>query len=365
MMVFAGVGCVIEQPFEAAYTEDEDWTPSIQLAQNDYRRIVLHIDRPPRQTLLRNIEEYRTVIQTNSDLSIVKIDTIPGPWISPAYLYPSFPQYYYSGPVLKHEADYLVRVDLLYRSGAGVRSNVIELHTPPPRGSFMKELPIPQKVPGSMWSFEDAIACHGDDLIVLRDDQIFRVDTADGTATLVKDQFLPPEDYPNKTFRSFAVVGDTLVAYYFYWGTQKTTLVRLSLESLAVDSSVTVSFPNATPLSILSFDGSVMFHLLKAGDLQQFVTVDLKTGQILHEFSPFPWETSFFTDLAPQDQTLWVSERREYDNRLIQINPSTGTVIRTVPNPVFRPQTLAFDGSHFWQIDTEMQKIVKVRPAGF
>lgn len=365
MMALAGVGCVIEQPFEAGYTEDEEWTPSIQLAQNDYKRIVLHIDRPPRLSLLRNIEEYHVVIQTKSDHSSVEIDTIQGRWIHPAYLYPQFLHPYNSEPVLDYEVEYLARADVLYRSGARVSSNVIELRTPPSRGNSMKVLPLPQKIPGSMWSFEDVIAFHGDDLIVLRDDQVFRVDTADGTATLIKDQFLPPEDYPNKTFRSFAVVGDTLVTYYFHWETQKTTLVRLSLESLAVDSSVSVSFPDATPVAVSAFEGGILFHLLKGDNRHQLLKLDPGTGGILHEYPPFAWSDTYWNDFTADRTTIWVSLFEDYDNRYVQIDPTTGSVVRELLNPIFRPQSLAFDGSHFWQIDTETNTIVKVRPAGF
>ena len=365
MMVLAGVGCVIEQPFEAGTTEDEEWIPSIQLVQNDYKRIVLNIDRPPRLSLLRNITRYEVLLQSKENLSIVKYDTIPGSWISPAYLYPLFPHPYYSGPVLNDETEYLARVELFYRSGVSVRSNVIELRTPPSRGNIMKVLPLPQKIPGSMWSFENAIAFHGDDLIVLRDDQVFRVDTADGTATLIKDQFLPPEDYPNKTFRSFAVVGDTLVTYYFHWKTQKTTLVRLSFESLAVDSSIGVSFPDATPVAMSAFEGGILFHLLKGDNRHQLLKLDPGTGGVLHEYPPFAWSDTYWNDFTADRTTIWVSLFEDYDNRYVQIDPTTGSVVRELLNPIFRPQSLAFDGSHFWQVDTETDTIVKVRPAGF
>lgn len=366
VMLVAAAGCTIDQPFEAGFTEDEDWTPSIQLVQNDYRRIVLNIDRPPRLSLLRNITRYEVLLQSKENLSTVKHDTIPGSWISPVYLFPEFPYPYYSGPVLDHEVQYFAHVEIHYQGGIRRESNIVDFRSPPSRGTIIKQLSLPQKLPGSEWSFGEALAFHNGSLIVLRDDQLFRVDTANGSATLLKERFLPPEDYPNKTFRSVAVVGDTLVTFYFHWLSQKTTLVRLSLESSAVDSSVSVSFPNATPLTITSLEGAVLIHFIKGENQQQFLKLDPQTGQILHEYPPFAWAGIYWTDFSPDGDKLWMSLRREYDNRFVQIEPSNGSVVRDVPNPVYQTGGIAWDGSRFWVVDREAgMRLVKVLPAGF
>lgn len=365
ILVFAGAGCTIDQPFEAGFTQDEDWTPSIQLGQNDYGRVVLNIDRPPRLSLLKNITRYHVFLQAKENLSIVKLDTIPGPWISPAYLFPSYQHPYYSGPVLNHETEYVAKVNIVYNSGSTFESNEIIFRTPSSRGDLVKTLPLPRKNGAAISFYDGFLSLYKGGLIILNEFMVFRTDTSSGDGILLKDHFLQPGYDPQIPFRSFAIVGDKLVTFYFDAPTRKTTLVHLNLETLEVDSSVTVSFPNATPMSLISFDGGILIQLFKGGDQQQFVKLDPITGDILEEYPPFSWAGLYVNNLASQDQTIWVSERREYDNRLIQMDPSTGAALRTFPNPVFRPQTLAFDGSHFWQIDTEMQKIVKVRPAGF
>ena len=365
MLLVAATGCTSDQPFEAEFTEDGDWTPSIQLAQNDYSRIVLNIDRPPRLSLLKNITRYQVFLQAKENLSIVRHDTIPGSWISPAYLFPTYPHPYYSGPVLNHEAEYIAKVNIVYNSGSAFESNEIMFRTPASRGDLVKVLPLPRKNGATIYFYDGFLSLYKGGLIILNEFMVFRTDTSSGDGILLKDNFLQPGYNPQIPFRSFAIVGNMLVTFYVDWPTRKTTLVHLNLETLDVDSSVTVSFPNATPMSLISFDGGILIQLFKGEDQQQFVKLDPISGDILEEYPSFSWAGFHVNDLASEDQTIWVSERREYDNRLIQMDPSTGAVLRTFPNPVFRPQTLAFDGSHFWQIDTEMQKIVKVRPAGF
>lgn len=365
VLMFAGIGCSIDQPFEAGFMEDENWTPTIQLAQNDYKRIGLNIDRPPRLSLLRNISEYHVVIRTKNDLSIVKVDSFHGSWIHPVYLYPQFSHPYFSRPVLNHDTEYRVAMNIVYNSGTTLESNTIMFTTPSSRGDLVKILPLPQKNDIDVYFYGGFLSLHNGNLIILNQFMVFRADTSSGGGILLKDNFFRPGYNSEVPFGSFAIVGDLLITFYFDALAQKATLVQLNLETLEVDSSVTVSFPNASAMSLISFDGGVLMQLFKGGDQQQFVKLDPATGEVLKEYPPISWPGLYLNNLASQDQTIWVSERREYDNRLIQMDPSTGDILRIVPNPVFGPQGLAFDGSHFWQIDTEVQKIVKVRPAGF
>ncbi len=345
--------------------EDEDWTPTVKLALNDYRRIVLSLERPPRVTLLKNIEGYRLVIQRKLDLFLVSSDTTLGIHVAPRYLIPRFPHPLYSKPILEYQEGYAAYVEVLYRRGSTRRTNTVDFITPPSRGDIIKHIPLPKKEPYDSYWFANTLGFSHGKLFVLRDEFLFQVDTSTGNATAISNSFTPPGDDPNKTFRSFGIIGDTLFSYYYRWSLQTVTFVRLNLRSREVDSTARLTISNAYPIAVVS-TGKDLLLLLKRSDGQhQFVRIDPRSGSLLETHQPFAPVSSYPLNFASDGRQIWVPIYQWFDNRLKLIDPATGATIRTLPHPVFSPEGLAWDGSAFWTVDREELRIVKFRAAGF
>lgn len=355
------LGCTEKLPLDPIYTDDTDWTPMITLNYNNYHRIEYTIDRPPRKELLRNILYYRIQARSSGGSNFFTIDSVVG--ILPSYIYPQSSFYRTSLPLLSYNTNYTLRAAVTYRAGVVRISNEIQFRTPVERGKALKQVLVPKKVPFDNYWFENVLAFHKGKLLVLRDEQLFQVDTSSGNATLLKNNFLPPPDYPNRTFRSMAVCGDTVIAFYTGRSSSTHTLVRLDLNTLAVDSSLVIASPEKHIVSITG-QGPLLYLLWLSNGREQVSVVNPRTGQTLQTFSDgvlgFPYPYSICSDgsnlLAPVNS--W------FDNRIVRFDASSLTVLEQQHNPIFSPQSLTWDGKYFWTIDRESNAIVKLQLEG-
>lgn len=360
-------GCTEKLPVDPVYTDDTDWIPSITLTNNGYQRVELTIERPPRKELLRNILSYTLQVRPGQSGEYVDIDTLRGDAIPPSYVYPGpyyYPYYYRSGPILDYGTNYAARIAVHYRSGIAPSSNEIAFTTPLERGRVLKRLPMPSKVPYDTYGFNEFLAFHKGSLLILRDEQLFRIDTATGQPTLLKSSFVPPADDPNKTFRTLTVIGDT--AYTFFYSMDHFMLVSLDLNSLQVDSSLSVSH-SGWYLTDLIAQGFDLYSLWSSSSSarQQFAIIDRQSGQLLHVYPDVPGRLPVLSGEISSDGTnLWFSSVSWYDNRIIRFDPSMLTFWEQHRNPIFSPTGLVWDSANFWVIDQATRTIAKLQLEG-
>lgn len=322
------------------------------------------MDRPPRKELLRNILLYTVEVRSKNSAAFTTIDSIPGVINFPAYIFPRFPFYYRSKPVFSYNTDYTLRVSVHYRSGNVKTSNQFSFITPLERGKVLRRLPLPLKVPYDTYWFGNLLAFHKGKLLVLRDEQLFQVDTSTGNATLLKNNFLPPPDYPNRTFRSMAVCGDTLIAPYDTWSAQAHTLVRLDFITLRVDSTLDIPSQGKFIQSMTGQDS--LIHLLWGlpPGRQQIAVVNLRTRKTLRTFPDVPARILYPYAMCFDGINFWTAENLSFDNKIVRFDPSSLTILEQHRNPIFSPEGLTFDGKYFWTIDRDTQTIVKLQLEG-
>jgi hypothetical protein len=360
-------GCTERLPIDPIYSDDTDWTPSISIAHNDYQRFELVVERPPRKELLRNILWYEIQLRTGVSTDYQRVDSISGLFNQPPYIYVGYyplshyPFEYLSEPILDNKTNYSVRMVSHYRTGISRISDAISFTTPTDRGSILKRIPFPKKVTSmSEWG-NNRIAFHKGSLLMLRDTELWKVDTATGQSTLLIREFSPPPDNRNTQFRSIFVAGDSLFTYYEDYDFEVFTIVSVDLKSLMVDSTVRVSSPGRT-LYQMESDGSQLLTLwynLSTANLQ-FAIVDLHSGKIIQMFADGPSVVPYPYTYCSANGAWWELVWRDFDNRIVRFDPATLTILEDHPHPVFSPLELTWDGANFWSIDDDSRAIVKL-----
>jgi len=356
-------GCTEKLPLDPIYTDDTDWAPNIALTSNGYQRIRLYVEQPPRKELLRNILFYTAEIRDSRSGENVSIDTLKATAIPAAYVYvgAGFISTYQSNPILDYGTDYAVRFVVHYRTGVSRYLNDLPFTTPLQRGRVLKRLPVPSKVPSDSYWFGNFLAFHKGSLLILRDEQLFRIDTTTGQSTLLNGNFVPQTNDPNETFRNLTVAGDT--AYTFYGYMDHFRIVSLNLNTLQVDSSLEISYPGRYLVN-MTCRGSSLYALWESSGRQQFTVVDRETGQLINTLPSAPSRIPYPYAITSDGRNFWYSYTSWYDNRIIQFDPSTLTFWQEHRNPLFSSESLAWDGANFWVVDLETNTIAKLQLEG-
>jgi hypothetical protein len=366
-------GCTEKLPVDPSYTDDTNWTPLIELAQNGYERFEIYISRPPRKELLRNLLFHTVEVRSGLSADFVTVDTFSAAMIVPAYVYGgTYPAAYYpfpyvSKPILSYNSSYTVRLKTFYRTGVTRISEGISFISPTERGKAIERLPMPQKLPYD-YSSVDVIAFHGEELLVLRDEQLFRVDTSSAQSTLVKNDFMPPNDIRDWLFTTLSVAGNTVLTFYSDPRGQQFTLVSLDLNTLRVDSSLKISIPGKQLVGVIG-EGLLLRTLWESPGLQQVVLIDRRSGQVVQTFPEVPVTISLAyygtgSALAFDGTGLWFSSVSAFDNRLVRCDATTIAIEEQHRNPIFAPRGLAWDGANFWVVDRENRTIAKLQLEG-
>ena len=354
--------CTEEMPVNAVYTNDTDWTPSIVLSHNDYQRIAVTIERPSRKELLRNILLYRIQVRSGTSAPYQTIDSISGGNILPVYIYEGYfsgahyPFTYVSKPRFSAGTTSTVRVEIQYRLSITHSSNELTFTTPQDRGVILKKIPLPKKISLSDWGNQHMTFYSGR-LLVLRDDELWSVDTSNGQSTILLQNFRPIADNKATSYRAISVAGDTLVAWG--WNTTGYSIVTVDLKTFKTDATLKLTSPGRYLQQVKS-DGSQLYALWVnlTDDSIWFCQHDRRTGELLKS-SIGASDFMYPYDYCWASGNWWFSLRRDFDNRMIRFDPETLATLDDRPNPVFSTHELAWDGANFWEIDDESGTIVK------
>lgn len=365
--LLAVIGCTEELPLNQIYTDDTDWVPSVSVSKNDYQRVVLAIDRPPRKELLRNIRSYHIQMRAVTDGGFVTIDSLFGMYVAPHYAAP-YPQYYYSKPVFSYNTQYVMRTAVYYRTGVVRVSSEIQFTTPVERGKILKRIPAPLVIPLNYFASWNSLVFWKDKLLVLADKQLFQVDTSSGKTTLLKTDHNPPTGNYQQMFQSITISGDTLFSFYdrpnVDWNNRVYTIVKLNLKTLVVDSTLKIQAPQRTLRSIVSHSSNLYAFWWTSQGLDQFSVINSQTGQTIQTLPEGTLGDTYPYELCSDGSNLWITKNSSFNNRIVKIDPLMLAISNEQHNPIFSPQSLTWDGKNFWTIDRDTRTIVKLQLEG-
>ncbi len=352
--------CNERLPFEPITTTDSDWTPSIALWANDYQRIEIGIEDPPRRELLRNITSYVFQIREDRTGEVVFLDTL-GNYLPPSYIGSGVVWPQDSWPVLQYSTAYSTQVSINYHAGDTKPSNSISFTTPPERGKVIRRISIPPN------DFSDilSLACHKGDVIICGGNgRLLKFDTTTGQRTMLNNYFYPPSNLSSQSeYQCLAVIGDTLYTFYENGSSAQYTIVAVDLNTLAMKSSPKVSLTDKRLAQIISA-GSSLYGLWYSDGIEQIAYIDPATGTLSSVLPEEPWAIYTSANMVSDGKYLWVSRNNSFNNLVVRYDPATLQALDQKHNPVFSSNGLAWDGANFWVVDIETRTIAKLQLSG-
>jgi hypothetical protein len=86
LLLTALFGCTKQHVVEADTTYDTQWTPQINIVGNNYHRVELLLDMPPRKTLYRNIADFKIQYRRSGAVLFSVLATLPfDRWSAPQW----------------------------------------------------------------------------------------------------------------------------------------------------------------------------------------------------------------------------------------------------------------------------------------
>jgi len=344
-------GCTERHPVSPLVTDDVSWIPNMSIIGNGYQRVEMLLDEVPSDQIIRNLKALTIEAQKLGETQYTVTDSL--------FVLRFVLSGYTSSPVLEEGADYLVRFSAEYRSGVVKKGNAVSIHSPEIKGKVLKQIDHPQPVSGVSFGGPSDFAFWQGKMFVLYWTTLIQIDTSTGNWTVVSNSIV--DDSHDRLQMTF--VNDTLV---------------IVSHNIAGDGPMTISWINATNMvlikeadiypgerpfiSDLSNDGSelLMFVQHSASIALRFLRADIETGSIISEV-PAP---SGMHQIAVSNGNLWLANSYSYDNRIRRVDPITFSVAEEHQNPVFIMYELAWDGTHFWAFDYEMQTYSKLQLEG-
>jgi hypothetical protein len=361
MNIFSG--CTEKLPLSPVYSNDADWTPAISLYQNGYQRVEVLIDRPTRKELWRNISFLTLQARTSTNASYDDIDTLNGTSAAPTEAYGGvYPIFFQSKPRFDFGTDYSVRVASHFGTGEIRFSNELAVRTPPSIGKVLKRL-TPQEP--SYYPADLYLSFHRGSLFMLRQYQISRVDTGNGQVTPVKVDFRPPYDKSQYRLLGWTVIADT--AYSFYPESDdytKKRLVSLNLNTLHIDSNITISTPGKGLVTIVSHRAELYGFWWTTSGSKQAGIINPRTGEVIRWLPETSGYLSASDGTSSDGTNIFYCRSVDYDSRITSIDPVTMNTVKENRNPIFRSTGLTWDGANFWVIDYETQTFAKIKLEG-
>jgi len=198
---------------------------------------------------------------------------------------------------------------------------------------------------------------------------ITRIDTVNRRETLITNLPQLNNDRFSVEYFNMAVHGDLIIlTEHPKDDANRMTLVRSNAKSGSFDRSLKITLPNGVYRgTVIHADNNTVSILwdYATGFDYQIVKLNLNTGQIVESFPRLTFDFGLFRDyLASDGSTFWLARNVAFDNRIMQFDPNTGTLISPQRNPIFSPSGLARDGKNFWVYDTNPNSFVKLQLEG-
>ena len=354
LLAVAILGCTEKFTVEPQYTDETGWTPNSTLIGYGYQRIELELNDLPSMQIHRNLLRLLVEYQRVGEADFRVLDTIS--------VVRFIPQSYLSPPRFEQNVNYSVRMTAQYRNGVTRTGNSASFLSPIVRGKILKRIPLPQPDANILYGFPEDFGFRRGELYVLEGRNIVRIDTATGTALVIKNDL--GESWGFSSW-NMAVLEDTAILAEYIWDRPtEVNVYWFNLNSLDTVKSVKLIIPGeGNPIDV-SYDGS-WFYLLwlyyaSDGDMQLF-KVSTVTGALVESF---PRRKGTLGAIALVGTDLWAGSSSHFDNRIRRIDPSTYAALEDHRNPIFSSRDLAWDGAYFWVFDYETQAFAKLQLEG-
>jgi len=347
-------GCTDPTSIDPAVS-DATWTPAIELEFSNYRRVEVNFSDETPLDAERNLSHIEVQYRRAGQADYAPLDTID---LQHANCCVPFE----SDPVLEEGADYELRMHAQYRKGVPTTSNGIQFTSPVVKGERLDTIAAPRFLTDFQLT-EDGIY-----LMEERGGRLLRIDRATQEETILFETFDPD---PVGTYEHVGVHDDTLLATANLRNQGDLLLTTVDLQTQDVVKSKRISPPTdgeEVRGHLIHHDGTNAHVLWKTNDQAWKIQVlDAGTGEVVTDY-PLLEEPNLVPDEVVYDGSqYWATTdelNEDFENRIASVDPNSGTIGTIHQIPIYRPQGLAWDGSHFWVSDLEISGLVKFSVSG-
>lgn len=374
------LGCTEQLPIEPVTTSADDWTPTYRTTWYGYQSMVLAIDGPPRKELIPNIARYIVSIREIPGGDMVPIDTLT--YVAPSYVSPNnhSTDSWKTDARIPYGKIYYTSLAVEYRNGT-VRQRVGSSLVPDMgRGTIVQRHAIGTAPIGEYASFGDRLAVWRSQPIFTRADRAYLIDTTTGTFSLLTSLLPPPapgqiayED--QRRLRSIGVDGDTLIAIIQAEGDRRVMFCKVDLNTLAVDTSLSVLLDSLQALSPCTAATSGGRVGLIVGDFingYRLLVYSSRSGGLLTTSSSSSLLHEGIDRLACDGTDFWISSWKMHEipaafYPIKRLDPMTLSYSVVHRNPIEHAGAFAIEPSYAWFVDHGANglSVVRVRLEGF
>ena len=349
------MSCTEQVGIEPEFNDNTDWAPQITVEYNNYRRVQFDFGEWPPLEYERNLAslflQFRIVGETRFR-RIATFDLPAG----------GFRSFYRSDPVLPEGIEYEARLAVQYRNGVEQVSNIARFFMPVVKGEILESVVIPV-------ALQDFVFYKTSLLALSYNDELIQIDLNSLETTQLLSEFRPFYSQFSSYFNDITAHGETAIFAENRWDEpDKMTIVRVNLQTLAINKSLKLSIPqtaeNFYSGRIVHYDGSDIYVMWFSDSQQQIEKFDAVGGGVVASYPMF--ETLFYgVDKIDFDGTsFWVGINRPFDNRIVGFDLNSALITTVHRNPLFRPHGIAWDGDSFWVYNVETNSLVKLRLEG-
>lgn len=329
------------------YVSDETWTPAIELGYSNYRRVEVRCTSEPSLDVERNLSRIRVQYRRAGQGNYAPLDSID-----------YCGSFYRSGPVLKEDVDYELRMKADYQKGSTTTSNVVPFTSPVVKGQRLDTIAATRFAPNDFQFTEDNVYLYAD--IGVGDYALIRIDRVTEDRTVLLENF---GDYDQ-----IGVHSDTLLA-----ASAREDEMLLSTVDLQTREVVT-SEPISPPMdgrdvegALIHYDGTNAHVLWRTERGDQIQVLDAGTGEVVTSYPQLEGTLGNLRGMVYDGSQYWISfliRVDDFENRIASIDPSSGEQGAVHQNPVFDTSGLAWGGDRFWVYDWEIKSLVKIKLNG-
>jgi len=356
------VACTEKVSIEPVYTGDTDWKPTISLTANNYQRVGLSFEQPPRLELERNLVRYIFEVQRIGSPNFVPIDTI-----NLIHRFRGFiPSSYVTPAILEQNTSYAIRMVVQYREGIEQRSYEKYFLTPFVRGKILERISWPKEsyyghFPPSAFGFGK------DNLYMLHDRRLIRIDLSTGETIILINELIPNNDRFSSSYRDLPVHENmTILAEHPRSDPDQMKLTLFDLEAVQMIKSVKIPIPENAGFGgrAIFYDGSYAWILWYLEGKPEIAKVNLNTLEVIQTTLLDIGGLIDYSDFAFDGSDFWIASNLFFDNRISRLDSSGSIAFPQNRNPIYASKGLAWDGSYFWVYDTGTDTFAKLQLEG-
>ena len=359
VMLFAG--CTKKISIEPVYTGDTDWAPTITLTGNNYQRVGIEIEPPPRLELDRNLEQLLIEIQKAGGPGYASIDSFDFRYWGWTYSI-----WKVTEPIFDQNTQYSLRGVVKYRNEIERVSDAISFQTPIVNGNILKRIPVPDLPEFDSWLSSEFDFGNGFIYSLYSDGVLTKTDTSTGAAEVVT-RLGPLNDRFFYEYENLSVYGESAFVVQFPENDiGYAHLRRINLITGNEDRRYRIPMPvEARRGWLVHFDGTHVYLIWSFSDGSAIVKIEPISREIVGSYPRFNTEFPFYVgNLVLVGSEFWIGINNFLDNRIAKFDHTRSPPSVQHRNPVAFSRGLAWDGAHFWVRDQESDTFCKLQLEG-